>query len=356
MSVLNLSENATFALSDPDDGRELVLRVHRVGYSSPEEIRSELAWIEALSRERVVETAAPIAGADGQLLQTLVSSSNAPPRHAVAFSRLPGAAPDPARDTAYWFDRLGEVTARMHRHSRSWPLPSGFRRKRWDLPSMVGPQAFWGSWRDSIGLTSAGSGVIEAALQLIDQRLARYGTDSDRFGLVHADLHLANLLVHDAKLRIIDFDDCGFSWFMYDFATAVSFIEHQPNLPELLAAWVAGYRRVAPLSDVEIAEIPTFVVLRRILLSAWFASHSEVPMAQQMGGSYTEAPSNLQNSCCRENSWAFELHPSAIEGPAMFSSIKGRSVIVTGSGSRHRTWHRAPVRRGGLPLLLVSRT
>jgi Ser/Thr protein kinase RdoA (MazF antagonist) len=293
VSVLNLSENATFALSDPEDGRELVLRVHRVGYSSAEEIRSELAWIEALKTGRVVDTATPVAGRDGELLQTLVSLSGAPSRHAVAFARLPGAAPNPAGDAARWFDRLGEVTARMHAHSRGWPLPPGFRRKRWDLDSMVGPAAFWGSWRDAIGLTPAGSTIIEAALRLIERRLACYGSRPDRFGLVHADLHLANLLVHDSQLRIIDFDDCGFSWFMYDFATAVSFIEHQPNVPELLAAWTEGYRRVALLSDDDLAEIPTFVVLRRILLSAWFASHREVPMAQQMGESYTDGTVEL---------------------------------------------------------------
>lgn len=293
VSVLNLSENATFALTDPDGGRELVLRVHRVGYSSPAEIRSELAWIEALRMERVVETATPVAGRDGELLQTLISLSGAPSRNAVAFARLPGAAPDPADDAVRWFDRLGEVTARMHRHSRGWGLPPGFRRKRWDLDSMVGPAAFWGSWRDAIGLTPGGSIIIEAALRLIERRLSRYGSRPDRFGLVHADLHLANLLVHDTHLRIIDFDDCGFSWFMYDFATAVSFIEHQPNLPELLAAWLEGYRRVALLSDEDQAEIPTFVVLRRILLSAWFASHSEVPMAQQMGESYTDGTVEL---------------------------------------------------------------
>jgi Ser/Thr protein kinase RdoA (MazF antagonist) len=293
VSVLNLSENATFALSDPDDGRELVLRVHRVGYSSPAEIRSELAWIDALRMERVVETATPVAGRDGELLQTLISLSGAPSRNAVAFARLPGAAPDPAGDTVRWFDRLGEVTARMHRHARGWSLPPGFRRKRWDLDSMVGPAAFWGSWRDAIGLTPAGSEIIESALSVIEGRLARYGSRPDRFGLVHADLHLANLLVHDTDLRIIDFDDCGFSWFMYDFATAVSFIEHQPNVPELLAAWTTGYRRVALLSEEDLAEIPTFVILRRILLSAWFASHSEVPMALQMAESYTEGTVEL---------------------------------------------------------------
>jgi Ser/Thr protein kinase RdoA (MazF antagonist) len=287
IGVLNLSENATFALSDPQAGRELVVRVHRVGYSSPAEIRSELAWIAALSREGIVDTATPVAGTDGEVLQTLPASSGAPPRHAVAFSRLPGAAPDPSLDAIRWFDRLGEATARMHRHARGWQQPAGFQRKRWDLDSMVGPAAFWGSWRSAIGLTPAGRDTIAAALAGIDARLARYGSGPERFGLVHADLHLANLLVDNDQLRIIDFDDCGFSWFMYDFATAVSFIEHQPNVPDLLAAWLGGYRRAATLTDADIAEIPTFVVLRRILLSAWFASHSEVPLAQQMGATYT---------------------------------------------------------------------
>jgi len=122
---------------------------------------------------------------------------------------------------------------------------------------------------------------------LIRQRIERFGMSPERFGLVHADLRLANLLADDAHLRIIDFDDCGFSWFMYDFATAVSFIEHEAMVADLLRAWVAGYLKVAPLSAEERAEIPTFVVLRRILLTAWLASHAEVPFARQLGAAYT---------------------------------------------------------------------
>jgi Ser/Thr protein kinase RdoA (MazF antagonist) len=90
--------------------------------------------------------------------------------------------------------------------------------------------------------------VLEHALTLIGERLQRFGSAPERFGLIHADLRLANLLVDDTHLRIIDFDDCGFSWFLYDFATAVSFIEDEPIVPALLQAWLAGYARVAPLS------------------------------------------------------------------------------------------------------------
>jgi Ser/Thr protein kinase RdoA (MazF antagonist) len=299
VSLLNLSENATFALSDPQGVQDLVLRVHRVGYSSAEEIRSELAWMNALRRDGVIDTASPLPGSNGELVQTLTSPSGLPSRHAVAFERLPGKEPEAGADAPRWFERLGELTATLHLHAKSWVLPAGFRRKRWDVDAMVGDRGYWGSWRDAMGLDGPGTAVVEQALSLIRQRIDRFGVSPERFGLVHADLRLANLLVDDAHLRIIDFDDCGFSWFMYDFATAVSFIEHEAMVPELLRAWVAGYRRVAPLSAEERAEIPTFVVLRRILLTAWLASHSEVPFARQMGAAYTEGTVRLAREFAR---------------------------------------------------------
>ncbi|MDB6087177.1 MAG: aminoglycoside phosphotransferase [Gammaproteobacteria bacterium] len=297
ISLLNVSENATFALSDPA-GREWVLRVHRLGYSSAAEIRSELAWMEALRCDGVIETARPLAGADGDPVQVLESRTGAAARFAVAFERLPGREPE-ARDAVRWFERLGEATASMHEHAKAWALPPGFRRKRWDFEAMVGPQGFWGSWRAAIGLDAAGAGVLEKSLDLIRQRLERFGDHAQVFGLVHADLRLANLLVHDTHLRIIDFDDCGFSWFLYDFATAVSFIEHDPIVADLLRAWLRGYRKRSPLRAEDCAEIPTLVVLRRILLTAWLASHAEVPFAREIGASYTHGTVMLAQALTR---------------------------------------------------------
>jgi Ser/Thr protein kinase RdoA (MazF antagonist) len=289
--LLNLSENATFALEaprkDPGTRPDLILRVHRVGYSSLEEIRSELAWIMALRTDRVVDTARPIAALDGELVLRLTSRCGRPDRHAVAFERLPGAEPGQA-DALPWFERLGEVTAKMHRHARDWAMPAGFRRKRWDLAAMIGPQAYWGPWRAAPGLDAGGTRLLEATIARIAERLGVYGTSAERFGLVHADLRLANLLADREHLRVIDFDDCGFSWFMYDFATGVSFIEDDPKLPSLLDAWLRGYRKVTSLPAADAEEIPTFVMLRRILLCAWLASHSEVPLAQELGVSYTQ--------------------------------------------------------------------
>ncbi|ABC23811.1 phosphotransferase enzyme family protein [Rhodospirillum rubrum] len=288
VTLLNLSENATFRLRDEASGRDLVIRLHRVGYSSPEEIRSELAWIEALRREEVIETAPLVAGTDGQPVQILRSPAGGPARHAVAFERVAGKEPEQGDDLVGWFRVLGGVTARMHAHAKRWRRPKGFVRKVWTFDAMVGPAGYWGPWRAGLGLDKAGTAVIEQALARIEGRVARLGMGPERFGLVHADLRLANLLVEDDHLRVIDFDDCGLSWYVYDFAAAISFIEHEPIVPALLDAWVEGYQAVAPLSAAELAEIPTFIVLRRILLTAWLASHAEIPFARQMGTTFTQ--------------------------------------------------------------------
>jgi len=65
-------------------------------------------------------------------------------------------------------------------------------------------------------------------------------------------------------------------------------MEHQPIVTELQNTWLAGYRTVAPVSNEDEAMLPIFVILRRMLLTAWIASHSETDTARLLGTDYTE--------------------------------------------------------------------
>lgn len=114
--------------------------------------------------------------------------------------------------------------------------------------------------------------------------LQAYGTGQKVFGLIHADLRLANLMVDAQGLWAIDFDDCGFGWWIYDLASALSFIETDPRLPDLIARWCEGYARVAPLQAVDRAMIPAMIFLRRVLLTAWLATRADSDTAQSLGG------------------------------------------------------------------------
>jgi Ser/Thr protein kinase RdoA (MazF antagonist) len=288
VSLLNLSENATYKVEAPD-GRRWALRVHRDGYHSRTAIASELAWAVDLRRSGVVTTPNPVAGRDGEIIQSVPHPRMPRPRNVVLFDWETGAEPGIGEDLVGPFEVLGEVTARMHLHAQSWHRPDWFTRLIWDFDTSLGDTApHWGRWRDGMGVDPAKERLFGRTVDLIDRRLAAYGKGTDRFGLIHCDLRLANLLIDGSSVKVIDFDDCGFGWYMYDAATPVSFYEHEPQVPELIAAWTRGYRKVRALSPQDEAEIPTFVMLRRLLLVAWIGSHSETDLARSMGLPYTE--------------------------------------------------------------------
>jgi Ser/Thr protein kinase RdoA (MazF antagonist) len=288
--LLNVSENATYLVDDPDDGPS-VLRVHRLGYHSDAEIESELEWMDALRAEAGIRTPQIMAAADGRRVVTATDEAGGQ-RSVVRFEYLPGS--EPADDSAEHFAELGEITARMHRHARQWARPADFTRFVWGYDEAFGGVARWGRWQDGIGVAAEEREVLGRLDAALRARLAAFGTGPDRYGLIHADTRLANLLVDDGgRVSVIDFDDCGFGWYLYDVGTSVSFFEHEPQVPGLIDAWLTGYRRSADLSAADEAEIWTFILFRRLLLVAWIGSHRAVDIAQQLGAGYTRDSCDL---------------------------------------------------------------
>lgn len=284
--LLNLSENATFLIEDPHTNYRAVLRIHRPGYHSDEAIRSELRWLQALAGHSEVATAQPIPGKNGDLLQILSHAAVPEDRRAVLFTWLPGKEPDPSDIRS--FEQLGAVTAWLHLHIREWPEASAMTRHTWDLESMFfGERPLWGRWQDGVGMSPERLRLLSRLAETLRERLTAYGKHPHNFGLIHADLRLANLLLHNGKVHVIDFDDCGHSWLMYDLASALSFIEDQPQVPELVQAWLRGYRSVEPLDPEHEQIIPTLIMARRLLLVAWVGSHQEAPFPRQLGEGFT---------------------------------------------------------------------
>jgi Ser/Thr protein kinase RdoA (MazF antagonist) len=303
VELLNVSENATFLVFDPDTGPS-VLRVHRLGYHTEPEIASELAWMDALRAEAGVRTPRVLPAADGRRLVTVAerggSSGKPAERHCVRFEFLPGTEPGGSADdpelTSEHFAELGEITARMHRHAREWSRPDWFTRFHWDYAAAFGQQARWGRWQDGIGVGPSEREILTRLDNVLCARLRAFGSGPERYGLVHADTRLANLLVHDGSVSVIDFDDSGFSWYLYDLGTSVSFFEHEPEVPALVDSWLEGYRRADRLSAEDQAEIWTFIMFRRLLLVAWIGSHRAVDIAAELGAGYTQGSCALAES------------------------------------------------------------
>lgn len=283
-TLVSISENVIFRVDTAGDER-YALRLHRPGYHTAPEICSELAWLDALHASGV-EVPLPVPGHDGQCLRTL-PGDNGMTRHAVMFAWMDGNEPTPDIDPAA-FARLGHITARLHDHSRHWTRPDGFVRKAWVPATMTGPHALWGQWDSVPGMTGAGRDLIAHCLRQVDAQLADYGTPPHRFGLIHADLRLANLLVSGTHTRVIDFDDCGLSWFMQDLAAALSFHEDHPHVPRWVDHWLRGYATSGTLTQADLDILPALVIQRRIQLLAWTGTHHDTQQVRSLGPDWSD--------------------------------------------------------------------
>ncbi len=280
-TLINVSENETYLVEA--DKFKAVLRVHRQGYNSERAIECELEWSAALP----LNTPTAIVGIDGKAVQ---SSDD---RLMVLFNYINGKHPDPREDLTASFVELGRIAAQTHYHSEGWKRPENFERLTWGLHEVFGENAKWGDWRDAPNVTNDIRRILERVERVVKHRLNAFGKSPQNYGLIHADMRLANILVHNGETRLIDFDDCGFGWFLYDFAAAISFIENDPQIPALRKAWVKGYRAFRPLSDAEVFEIGSFIMLRRMALLAWIGSHMEATEPQALAPDFARVTAEL---------------------------------------------------------------
>ncbi len=290
--LINVSENATYLVEAPG-GYKSILRVHRENYHSHRAIECELDWLEALDAADIVTTPGYYVGKNGDPIQEARVEGLNDPRYMVLFHFVEGRAPDESGDMTDGYEELGAIAARCHEHVLSWQKPDNFERLTWDVGAVFGETPTWGDWRDAPEVDGTVKPVLEQVEATIRSRLTAFGKTDTRFNLIHADMRLANLLVDGDRTRLIDFDDCGWGWFLYDFAADISFIEDDPRIPDLKAAWVRGYRSVRAMSAEDEAEIDTFVMLRRMALLAWIGSHIEAPEPQEMAPGFAATTARL---------------------------------------------------------------
>jgi len=246
-----------------------------------------MMWLMALKQDTDIIVPEVLRANDGSLVQTLSGPNFDQPRHATVYSFLPGT--EPSEDNLIEeFGRLGRISARMNQHAKSWVRPVNFKRHSWTPTVILDDQLNWGRWQDGVNIDGEALDLLTRIDTTVRTRLTQLPTGNDHYGLIHADLRLANLLEDGESTAIIDFDDCGDGWYLSDLATALSFLEERPDVPELIASWLDGYRSVEPIpSDIE-AEIPTLIMLRRLQLIGWVGYQQQhLEFAREIGKDFT---------------------------------------------------------------------
>jgi Ser/Thr protein kinase RdoA (MazF antagonist) len=283
---VSASENTVYRV-EAGDGRAYALRVHRPGYHELAELESENAWTTALS-DAGIDTPRPLATRDGSGYATVAYGDGGERRHVGMIEWIDG---EPfldvrergRRDLAIFRD-LGALIGRMNALAATWEPPHGFVRHRLDADGLIGEEPWWGPFWHVPEFSPAERALVLDLRARIRRALADLGTDRDRFGLIHADLLAANLLVRPhGGVAAIDFDDTAFGWYLYDIAVALYEVSKEPRYETLRDALLAGYRRHRPLPEADAALLPVFVLIRCLVEIGWFDSRLQGHLTNDRG-------------------------------------------------------------------------
>ncbi|MCF6444709.1 phosphotransferase enzyme family protein [Nereida sp. MMG025] len=233
------------------------LRLHRVGYQSRAAIEAELLWTEGLA-EQGFPCPRPLRSRAGHLVEQYADG-----RLASMVTWMDGTALADVAPTPDHFFALGSLLADLHAKTDALNLPQ-MDRPAWDAAAFTCDTPHWGCYWENTALSEGDRKLLQNARAFLGQYLAQ-DKWSDR-GLIHADVLGENVLVDGNQLRLIDFDDAGYGYRLYDLGTAL--IQYSDRT-DLCAALREGYAKRTPVSE---EEVMIFVLMRALASCGWVIS------------------------------------------------------------------------------------
>jgi Ser/Thr protein kinase RdoA (MazF antagonist) len=285
LEVLKYRENAVFKVTT--GAERFALRVHRPGYHSDDALRSELEWMSALAAGGI-DVPKVVPTATGELF-TVVGSDSVPVQvdlfewiEGRQLGSVEAGLAGHAASIGDLYRTLGAIAGRLHNHAQDWRPPAGFVRHAWDEHGLAGDEPFWGRFWELPRLAPDERKLLTAARDRVYADLAASPKSPRTYSMIHADFCQENLLVDGTRVRLIDFDDAGFGWHLFELVTPLYFLMDEPYFDEVREAVIGGYRSERPLPDAELERLPLFMLARGLTYVGWVHTRPETETARDM--------------------------------------------------------------------------
>ena len=288
LTLLKYRENAVFRVA-ASDGRRYAIRVHRAGYHSDAELRSELQWMLALSGDGF-DVPELVATRHGDLFDVVSHPGVPEPRQVDLFAwidgrqlgSVEGGVEGDVETLSRTFHTIGVLAARLHNQSARWQPPAGFTRQAWDTAGLVGEQPLWGRFWELAALSEPERDLLIRARDRVRADLSALERSPRNYGLIHADFAPENLMVDGSRVRLIDFDDAGYGWHLFEIATTLYFHIGQPYFAAVEQATIAGYRTERDMGAADAALLPLFYTARGFTYLGWVHTRHETETAREL--------------------------------------------------------------------------
>ena len=256
VSCINFEFNATFSV-ETEIGVKYALRVNINSTRTIKNMMAEIEWVRHLNHTSGINTPTPIATLKDDFIVSAVHPESGLTLFAVMYSWLEGEeiGDEPTLDQLH---EVGKAIALLHQDSANYVLSSQL-----ELPTF--DDFFWSTedflFSEKSKLSPADKSLLQEAHDLV-MEFTRDLYETSPVHIIHADVHGWNLMWHEGKLSIFDFDDCGFGVEAQDIAVALYYLD----TPEQDQALLAGYTSVKPLPTYSENAMKALLLHRRLLL------------------------------------------------------------------------------------------
>jgi len=253
---------------------QYLLRIHQPSYQTPAAIELELEWLSSMCRDADLPVPEPVLTLDGKLY-TQIAIPDMAKKHICSLLRwVKGRELKREEIQPHHYKALGELMARLHHHAAHWQPTLGFIKRKYDWDGLFRKEGDGG-----IPSSEAWSLLpleyvepFEIISKKVKRVMDKLGKGSDVYGLIHGDLGMgANVLFWNGDVRVIDFDDSGFGYYIFDLAIVLEDSQDHQIQPQFRDALLDGYTRLRPLSDDQIKNVDLFLAAFAIYWSLYAA-------------------------------------------------------------------------------------
>ena len=263
-------ENAVFGVILKNNIKA-ALRLHRPGYKDLTEIKSEMWWTKALAKKGF-PVPCPIESHKGEDVIQVSSDLVATMIEWVEGAPI-GDAKIPIKGSGkkIYFE-LGMLLADLHNLTEDLNFPDWFKRPLWDIDGLLGETPNWGRFWESSGLSQEEKYILKLTRNKVKLILQKYKFGGAETLLLHGDAIRENVFNGPNGLTLIDFDDCGYGFPIYDLATATIQSIEDKHYQNRCDAILNGYGKDRYLTDADFGLFPIFSMLRVLATSSWIIS------------------------------------------------------------------------------------
>ena len=247
------------------------LRLHRAGMKSLTGLRSEWVWMKTLA-ENGVYLPTPVGD-----IYTGTLEDEPLPIYCTLTTWLKGEHITFLDMTDDHIKTIGKFIGQLHSVASAFVPPADFERPTYDYDGLFGENSPYNPKDGAKIFTDDQKAVMAEVQARVADAFSRMGKSSDTFGLIHADLIPTNLIWNGAQVGAIDFEYCGYGYYLYDLAPFLWMTRNEPNSAHVrLMVW-EGYTQARPQHEAYMNELDTMVMARHVASCRWIAGNLSNP-------------------------------------------------------------------------------